>query len=105
MNYLVILTIALAPGIFWLWIITRWDRYHPEPRSLIIRTFLLGMAIAVPLAIIEALLYPGSVNSSSGQLPLLLSFYLSFIVAGLPEELANRNDTYTGLFLKAELQA
>ncbi|MBS1231994.1 MAG: uvrA, partial [Bacteroidetes bacterium] len=29
----------------------------------------------------------------------------NIVFAGLPEELANHNDTYTGLFLKAELQA
>jgi excinuclease ABC subunit A len=29
----------------------------------------------------------------------------NIVFAGLPEELAERDDSYTGLFLKAELQA
>jgi len=87
MNFLVILTIAFAPGIFWVWLISRWDKFHPEPRSLIIRTFILGLAVAVPVAVIEVFLYPEFNGTAQGPMSLMLAAYLSFIVAGFPEEL------------------
>ncbi len=42
---------GLLPALFWLWFWLREDTIHPEPRSLIVSAFVLGMAVA-PLAII-----------------------------------------------------
>ena len=56
MQFLLILVLAFAPGLFYLYIAYRWDRYHPEPKGLVIRTFFLGMAAIVPVAILESLL-------------------------------------------------
>lgn len=84
MNILIIILVAFAPCIFWLWIIYQGDRYQPEPKSLIIRTFFLGIVIAIPVAIIEAILYPRPLPQ--GQVSLPLAAYLSFVVAGLTEE-------------------
>jgi len=39
---------GVLPALLWLWFWLQEDRLHPEPRSVIIRTFILGM-IAVPL--------------------------------------------------------
>jgi RsiW-degrading membrane proteinase PrsW (M82 family)/RNA polymerase subunit RPABC4/transcription elongation factor Spt4 len=81
--------LAFAPGVFWLWIAYRWDRYHPEPRRLIIRTFFFGMAIVIPVALIEWTLMMGR-----PAVPRIHDFtpgaaaYQAFIVAGLTEELA-----------------
>jgi RsiW-degrading membrane proteinase PrsW (M82 family) len=47
--------IAFAPGIFWLWYFYRRDTCSREPRALIIRTFLFGMASTAPAAVIEML--------------------------------------------------
>jgi protease PrsW len=91
-NVLIVLLIALGPCIFWLWLIYKWDKYQPEPKFLIIRTFLIGMAIAVPVGIVEIILYPGSL---SGDLSLISSAYAAFVVAGLTEE--------TGKFLVVRL--
>jgi RsiW-degrading membrane proteinase PrsW (M82 family) len=41
---------GILPAIFWLWFWLKEDKEHPEPRRLIIRTFIAGM-IAVPLVI------------------------------------------------------
>ena len=84
MNILIIILVAFAPCIFWLWIIYRGDRYQPEPRSLLIRTFFLGLAIAIPVAIIEAILYPKSLTQNPVSLP--AAVYLTFVVVGLTEE-------------------
>ena len=83
---------AFAPGIFWLWLVYRWDRYHPEPRGLVIRTFLWGMVVAIPIAIAELILMLGGVGLDGleqlGEAPLSLQSiaYEAFIVAGLTEE-------------------
>jgi RsiW-degrading membrane proteinase PrsW (M82 family) len=45
--------IALIPGIFWVWFYRREDKKNPEPRNLIIKVFLWGMAITVPAVAFE----------------------------------------------------
>jgi len=83
---------AFAPGIFWLWLVYRWDRYHPVPRWLVIRTFLWGMVAVVPIAIVEVLLVLGQggleslSNLEQGQLSLQSMAYEAFVVAGVTEE-------------------
>jgi RsiW-degrading membrane proteinase PrsW (M82 family) len=84
---------AFAPGIFWLWLVYRWDRYHPEPRWLVIRTFLWGMVAVIPIAFAELLLVLGGGGleglTQLGQATLSLQgiAYEAFIVAGVTEEL------------------
>ena len=88
MHYLIILVLAFAPGIFWLWLIYRADRYRPEPRFLVVRTFLWGMAVAIPIAILEGFLYPSPGGlPDRGELSLGTIAYVAFVVAGLTEEL------------------
>lgn len=41
---------GVLPAILWLWFWLQEDRLHPEPRGMIIRTFIAGM-IAVPLVL------------------------------------------------------
>jgi RsiW-degrading membrane proteinase PrsW (M82 family) len=45
--------IALVPGIFWIWFYRKEDRKNPEPRNLIIKVFLWGMAITIPAVAFE----------------------------------------------------
>jgi protease PrsW len=51
-----ILTIGLAPGLFWLWYFYSRDKYEPEPLSLIARMFFLGMVAAIIAYFLENLL-------------------------------------------------
>ncbi len=41
---------GVLPALLWLWFWLQEDRLHPEPRSMIIRTFIIGM-IAVPIVL------------------------------------------------------
>ena len=41
---------GILPALLWLWFWLKEDRLHPEPRGVIVRTFIAGM-IAVPLAL------------------------------------------------------
>lgn len=50
---LVILALALGPGVFWAWYFYRRDRYEPEPAALIAKIFLLGALITFPVAFVE----------------------------------------------------
>lgn len=44
---------GLLPVLFWLWFWLNEDRTHPEPRSLIVLTFLLGMVSTLPALFLE----------------------------------------------------
>ena len=92
MQFIVILVIAFAPGVFWLWMVYRRDRYRPEPRMLVVRTFIWGMVVSIPVAVLEfglifiadpeAIIFP-----EVGTLSLGTAAYMSFVVAGVTEEL------------------
>jgi protease PrsW len=56
----ILILLAVAPCLFWLWVIYKRDKYAPEPLSLVIRTFILGMVIGIPVAVIESWLYPAN---------------------------------------------
>ena len=56
LELLLIPVIGLAPGIFWLWLIYRRDKYRPEPKGLVIRAFLLGIVAVIPVMLVEVLL-------------------------------------------------
>jgi protease PrsW len=51
-----ILTVGLAPGLFWLWYFYSRDKYEPEPLSLIARMFFLGIVAAIIAYFLENLL-------------------------------------------------
>jgi RsiW-degrading membrane proteinase PrsW (M82 family) len=52
----ILLLLAFAPGIFWLWYFYHRDRYSHEPLLWILRIFLLGMLMTVPAALTENIL-------------------------------------------------
>ena len=98
MQFLLIPVLGLAPGILWLWLIYRGNKYRPEPRGLVIRTFLLGMVAIIPVEIVETSLLLPYIFTHIADLKNFsiaslnhLSFgemaYLSFLVAGFTEEL------------------
>jgi RsiW-degrading membrane proteinase PrsW (M82 family)/RNA polymerase subunit RPABC4/transcription elongation factor Spt4 len=98
MQFLLVPVLGLTPGLFWLWLIYKVNKYRPEPKRLVIHTFLLGMAAAVPIAFVEtALILPyifTHINNLSDFTVASLSHlslgemaYLAFVVAGFTEEL------------------
>ena len=87
MGALGLLSIGFAPGVLWLWLIVRRSRHRPEPRSLIVRTFLLGVLVAVPIVVAELLLGGRSEGASVGLMTPEAAAFSAFVVAGLCEEL------------------
>jgi RsiW-degrading membrane proteinase PrsW (M82 family) len=53
-GYLFLL--AVAPAAFWLWYFYNKDRYEPEPLSWILFVYLLGIAVTIPVAMIEGVM-------------------------------------------------
>ena len=53
MSPWLILAIAVAPCLFWLWFFIRRDRLEPEPRGLVARLFFLGCLSVFPAALLE----------------------------------------------------
>lgn len=80
------LSIGFAPGILWLWLIIRRSQHRPEPRSLLLRTFLLGVAVALPIVFAESLVQGTGGASDTSMSPADAAF-MAFLVAGLCEEL------------------
>jgi RsiW-degrading membrane proteinase PrsW (M82 family) len=58
---LLVLVLPILPGVVWMWIVYRTDRYEPEPKSLVLSTFLMGAVAVVPAYLAErgsSLVYP-----------------------------------------------
>lgn len=85
MGALGFLALGFAPGLFWLWLIVRRSQHRPEPRSLILRTFLLGVAVAVPIVFVESLIQ-GTGSAPSDIMSPADAAFTAFLVAGLCEE-------------------
>jgi protease PrsW len=51
-----LLVLALAPGVFWLWYFYHRDKYEPEPLSWIVIVYFLGIAVTIPVALIEGIM-------------------------------------------------
>jgi len=73
---LMILALAFAPGLLWLWYFYKRDKLEPEPLNLIRNSFLWGMAAVIPVVLIEQPFLPKNAVSAS------------VIVAPVVEELA-----------------
>jgi RsiW-degrading membrane proteinase PrsW (M82 family) len=91
------LIVPVVPGLIWLWIFYKTDRYEPEPKRLVLLTFALGVLAIVPAFIGERLgnlAYPflAPIEAASAQTsgalnpwPLAIG---CFLVIGPCEELA-----------------
>ena len=77
-----LVVVAIAPILFLAWFMYTRDRYEPEPRRLIIKTFLLGAVLVVPVIFVEllgGLLLPPSTD------PLVLFLHFLLVVALVEE--------------------
>lgn len=53
MSWYVLLLLSFSPGLFWLWYFYQKDKLEPEPKWLIIRTFIFGMIAVFPAGLLE----------------------------------------------------
>ena len=105
MGLLSVLALAFAPGAFWLWSIQRRDRSRPDQKSMLIRVFFFGVAIALPVVLVEWALGGGREDTQWANLR--VAFYEAFIVAGVVEEVGKwlvvRSTIYTSPYFDEPL--
>lgn len=82
---LILLVLALAPGLMWAGYLYFRGNYHAEPAQLLLRLFLSGMLISIPVIAIERLL-----ALLTPENPIISPFWSAFVVAGLTEEFFKR---------------
>lgn len=85
-TVLTLLVLAIAPGFFILWYIDYKDKYEKEPRSLIIKTFLLGAVMVFPAGLLEIGIEGLFGISMEGNI--LGAFIGAFLIVGPVEEVA-----------------
>lgn len=81
--------LSFLPGLFYLWVIRRQDKYDPEPRAWLAFTFFAGMLATFPAALVEQLvdLFVFPYGEGAGKGDLFSSAIAAFFVIGPVEEL------------------
>lgn len=90
-----LVAVALAPIVFLAWFIYTRDRYEREPRRLIVKTFILGAILVVPVVVAEVL---GSMFLPASNDPFALFLHFLLVVAFVEESskyLAVRASVYS----------
>lgn len=75
MRYLFYIIISFIPGILWLLYFLQKDNLHPEPKVLIIETFLLGILISAPVLVTQQL-FIGLVKPENTVFLLLVAAFI-----------------------------
>jgi RsiW-degrading membrane proteinase PrsW (M82 family) len=83
MNELIILACALLPALL-LMLFIYYKDINPEPPYLVLKGFLLGMGIALPISLVEILVE--TLLSPFLIIPLIGAVITAFCVAAIPEE-------------------
>jgi RsiW-degrading membrane proteinase PrsW (M82 family) len=86
MEALSFVSIGFAPGLFWLWRIYLRNHNRPDHKGLVARTFLLGVAVALPV-LIAGMLVQGPGASRHASMTVEEAAFKAFVVAGLVEEI------------------
>lgn len=79
---MLLLASAIAPSAALLYYFYMRDKYEKEPRLLLLKAFLLGGGLVIPVLFVEMKLYIFDMSNSN----LLTASYTAFVVAGLVEE-------------------
>jgi RsiW-degrading membrane proteinase PrsW (M82 family) len=90
------LVVPVIPGLIWLWIFYRTDRYEPEPKRLVLLTYGFGVLSIIPAFVGERLgdrLFPYLAQlersaTDGGPVSPLVLFIGCFLIIGPCEELA-----------------
>lgn len=95
--------LGIIPVFIWLWFWLREDAEHPEPRRLILLTFLYG-ALSVPFALLFQIIFNSlfnlGVTEAVSTLPFVYAFLIVCVWAGI-EEYVKYQAAFHGGFKKA----
>ncbi|MDI6871821.1 MAG: PrsW family glutamic-type intramembrane protease [Bacillota bacterium] len=89
---------SVVPGLLWVWFFYRYDRFEPEPKQLLYRVFVQGMAAVFLAGVLEMPVRPLLARSPS--LPGL--FLISLLGIGLVEEGVKLFVVYRSVFFRPE---
>lgn len=98
MDLVSLFLVSLLPGLFWVWYFHRQDYLEPEPWGLVLRSFILGALMVVPVSIIETP-FAQQIENPPNLLTLLL---LSIFAVGLTEELFKFLAAYFSVYRNRE---
>jgi len=90
MHVLLSLFMAIVPALFLVWYYYKQDREKPEPKGLIVKTFLFGFVIIIPVVIMEIFIKE-SFSGLKVSFPLGFYFANAFVVAAFSEEILKRS--------------
>jgi len=88
MNFLLIITLALGPALFWMWWYYRKDVYDKEPMRLLALVFILATPLSVLCGILEYTIDGNGQAQFSQNSGLFWATVFYFGVVGVIEELA-----------------
>lgn len=97
---LLALALAIAPGLFWLWFYYKRDKFDPEPKSLIVKTFLMGIVICFPVIILE-MPFPGAFLGAVVAAPLFEELFKYFAVRWVAFKHPAFNEPFDGIIYSA----
>lgn len=97
---LLALALAIAPGLFWLWFYYKRDKFDPEPKSLIAKTFFMGIVICFPVIILE-LPFPGAFLGAVIAAPLFEELFKYFAVRWVAFKHSAFNEPFDGIIYSA----
>jgi len=70
---LLVFALSFLPGLFYLWIVYRQDKYDPEPHGWVAFIFFMGMLATFPAVVVEQLvdsfIYPYSAGIGASIRP------------------------------------
>lgn len=85
MGFILLFVASIGPGLVWLWLFYRQDRYEPEPVRKILRVFMVGLVLVIPAGVVEQIWRAPILNSiENGNWVNFL--VLAFLVIALIEE-------------------
>ena len=82
-DILTLLLVSLVPGLLWVAFFYYQDKYEPEPKHLVIRSFIFGAMAVIPAIMVEM---PFRGVTQAGPQNLLLLALVTILVVGLAEE-------------------
>ncbi len=85
MRFIFLFIASIGPGLVWLWLFYRQDRYEPEPVRKILKVFLAGILLVIPAGLLEQI-WRGQIEDSIRSANWVSFLGLAFLVIALIEE-------------------
>lgn len=85
MRFIFLFIASIGPGLVWLWLFYRQDRYEPEPVRKILKVFLAGLLLVIPAGLLEQI-WRGQIANSIRNADWVSFLGLAFLVIALIEE-------------------